>query len=108
VRELFRKAAIKVIAVRRPTHAYADRPQFAGYRQRGVAYALSFLDRYGWRPLEAAPRGQDVQLFVEDDCGSAYPPSYPCRLTDRGWINSSTGSPLEVTPLGWKPLMSQL
>jgi hypothetical protein len=59
---------------------------------------------YGWNPIESAPLDVDVSLEVTDGQGSPYRLPYPCRLTAAGWITSSKGTPLAVTPVKWKPL----
>ena len=53
--------------------------------------------------MEDAPFNEDVELFVTDVYGSFYSLRYPCRRTAEGWVSSSSGRPLEVTPVQWKP-----
>jgi hypothetical protein len=62
-----------------------------------------FEDRYGWRPIESAPLDEDVWLTVSDGLGDPYLLPYPCRRTVAGWVSTSRGTPLTVTPLKWKP-----
>ncbi len=64
----------------------------------------SFFKRYDWRPMEDAPFDEDVELFVMDFCGSFYGLRYPCRRTAEGWVSSTTGKHLKVTPVQWKPV----
>jgi hypothetical protein len=58
---------------------------------------------YGWNPIETAPLDEDVTLEVTDGRGAPYRLPNPCRLTASGWISSSKGTPLTVTPVKWKP-----
>ena len=55
----------------------------------------------GWRLIDTAPVDQDVMLLVTDGRGEPYPMPYPCKLTAAGWVSS--GTPLAVTPLQWRP-----
>jgi hypothetical protein len=57
-----------------------------------------------WKPISSAPSGQDVELQVGDRFGD-HILSFPCRLTDKGWINSELNVLLSaaVTPLAWRP-----
>ena len=62
-----------------------------------------------WWPIDTAPWEEDVTLLVTDGRGEPYPIPYPCKRTaDSGWVNSSRGTPLAVTPLQWKPYASRL
>ncbi len=67
-------------------------------------YMRSFFKRYDWRPMEDAPFDEDVELLVMDFCGSFYGLRYPCRRTAEGWVSSTTGKHLKVTPVQWKPV----
>jgi hypothetical protein len=61
-----------------------------------------------WRPIDTAPWEEDVTLLVTDGRGEPYPIPYPCKRTaDSGWMNSSRGTPLAVTPLQWKPYVKK-
>jgi hypothetical protein len=60
-------------------------------------------DTFGWRAIEAAPLDEDVALLVTDGLSEPYELKYPCKRTDAGWVNSSRGTPLAVTPVKWKP-----
>jgi hypothetical protein len=40
-----------------------------------------------WKPISTAPFGRDVELQVGDRFGE-HVLSFPCRLTDKGWINA--------------------
>jgi hypothetical protein len=62
-----------------------------------------FEERYGWKPVESAPLDRDVQLVVTDGRGAPYRLGKPCRRTASGWVSSSKGTPLAVTPLKWRP-----
>jgi hypothetical protein len=61
-------------------------------------------NNYGWNPIETAPLDEDVSLEVTDGQGARYRLPYRCRLTASGWISSSKGTPLAVTPVKWKAL----
>jgi hypothetical protein len=60
-------------------------------------------NNYGWSLIETAPLDEDVLLEVTDGQGEPYRLRNPCRLTASGWISSSKGTPLAVTPVRWKP-----
>ena len=62
-----------------------------------------FDNRFRWRPIDTAPSDQDVKLVVTDGRGDPYLLPHPCRRTMAGWVSSSKGTPLVVTPLRWKP-----
>jgi hypothetical protein len=62
-----------------------------------------FVGKNDWRSIEDAPFEEDVELFVTDMCGSFYGLRFPCRRTAEGWVSSTTGTPLGVTPVRWKP-----
>jgi hypothetical protein len=57
-----------------------------------------------WNPIETAPLDKDVTLEVTDGRGAPYRLPNPCRRTASGWVSSSKGTPLAVTPVRWKPL----
>jgi hypothetical protein len=61
-------------------------------------------NNFGWNPIETAPLDEDVTLEVTDGRGAPYRLPNPCRLTASGWVSSSKGTPLAVTPVRWKPL----
>jgi hypothetical protein len=60
-------------------------------------------DNYGWNPIDTAPFDEDVTLEVTDGRGAPYRLPNPCRLTASGWVSSSKGTLLAVTPVKWKP-----
>jgi len=45
-----------------------------------------------------------VTLLVTDGQGGPYVLPHPCRRTETGWVSSSKGTPLAVTPVSWKPI----
>jgi hypothetical protein len=57
-----------------------------------------------WKSISTAPLGQDVELQVGDRFGD-HVLSFPCRLTDTGWINAELNVALSpsVMPLVWRP-----
>ncbi|HKA74239.1 MAG TPA: hypothetical protein VKE26_20705 [Xanthobacteraceae bacterium] len=56
-----------------------------------------------WKSITTAPFDQDVQLWVIDRFGSRAL-AFPCRLTDKGWINSKLNVALAATirPSYWR------
>jgi hypothetical protein len=58
---------------------------------------------YGWNPIETAPFDEDVTLQVTEGRSGPYMLPNPCRLTTSGWVSSSKGTPLAVTPVKWRP-----
>jgi hypothetical protein len=56
----------------------------------------------GWLSIDSAPLEQDVTLLVTDGGSEPYPLKLPSRLTAAGWVSSSRGTPLAVTPVKWK------
>jgi hypothetical protein len=58
---------------------------------------------YDWYPIESAPFGEDIAVQVTDGRGAPYAIRWPCQRTASGWINSRKGTPLEVTPVRWRP-----
>ena len=59
-------------------------------------------NNFGWNPIETAPLDEDVSLEVTDGSGAQYRLPKPCRLTACGWVSSSKGTPLAVTPVKWR------
>ena len=61
-----------------------------------------------WRSISTAPLAKDVELQVGDRFGD-HVLSFPCRLTDTGWINSELNVALSpsVMPLAWRPWKKQ-
>jgi hypothetical protein len=57
----------------------------------------------GWLSIDSAPLDEDVALLVTDGPSEPYPLKLPSRLTVAGWVSSSRGTPLAVTPVKWKP-----
>ncbi len=62
---------------------------------------------YDWYPIESAPFGEDIAVQVTDGRGAPYAIRWPCQRTATGWFNSRKGTPLEVTPVAWRPYNSQ-
>jgi hypothetical protein len=71
-------------------------------RIEGVATTRVLPNTFGWNPIETAPLDEEVSLEVTDGQGARYRLPYRCRLTASGWISSSKGTPLAVTPAKWK------
>jgi hypothetical protein len=62
---------------------------------------------YGWNPIESAPFDEEVALQVTHGRGGPYTLQWPRRRTATGWINSRKGTPLEVTPVRWRPYLDR-
>ena len=62
---------------------------------------------YDWYPIESAPFCEDIAVQVTDGRGAPYAIQWPCQRAATGWINSRKGTPLEVTPVAWRPYNSQ-
>jgi hypothetical protein len=63
----------------------------------------SIQDTFGRRTLDSVPLDEDVALLVTDGPSEPYPLKLPCRLTAAGWVSSSRGTLLVVTPVKWRP-----
>jgi hypothetical protein len=59
-------------------------------------------NKHGWNPIETAPVEVDVMLEVTDGQGEPYRLRSPSRLTASGWVSSTKGTTLVVTPVKWK------
>jgi hypothetical protein len=59
-------------------------------------------ERMGWKSLECVPLNEDVSVLVSDGHGEPYRLSFPCKLTEAGWVSSGKGTLLAVTPLKWR------
>ena len=64
---------------------------------------MGLFGNSGWLSIDTAPFDEDVTLQVTDGRGEPYPLPNPCKLTASGWISSTKGTPLAVTPVKWKP-----
>jgi hypothetical protein len=62
-------------------------------------------ESYSWKAIESAPFDEDVTLQVTDGRGKPYTLRNPSRLTAAGWVSSSKGTPLAVTPVRWRPYL---
>ena len=62
---------------------------------------------YDWYPIESAPFSEDIAVQVTDGRGAPYAIQWPCQRATDGWINSRKGTPLEVTPVAWRPFDSR-
>jgi hypothetical protein len=63
----------------------------------------NFEGKNGWKSIETAPLDRDVRLAVIDGHGKPYMLPKPCRRIASGWVSSSKGTPLVVTPVKWRP-----
>jgi hypothetical protein len=57
--------------------------------------------------LESRPLRSMKTSRCTDGRGGPYTLHWPCRRTASGWINSRKGTPLEVTPVRWKPYLDR-
>jgi hypothetical protein len=77
-------------------------PPLIGRLAQGHAMR-AIQDTFGWLSIESAPLDKDVALLVTDGQSEPYPLKLPCRLTAVGWVSSSKGTLLVVTPVKWRP-----
>jgi hypothetical protein len=54
-----------------------------------------------WNAPSSAPLGEDLELQCGDAHG-AYALPYPCRRTEAGFVNATTGAPALVTVTAWR------
>lgn len=54
-----------------------------------------------WRPIREAPSDRDVELATLVD-GKPSALAFPCRRTNRTWVNAATGKPVFVRPSHWR------
>jgi hypothetical protein len=59
---------------------------------------------FTWQPIESAPKGENLRLRVMDAAGAEYSLSFPCMLTDRGFVTPK-GTVLQVAPTHWMSFM---
>lgn len=55
-----------------------------------------------WKSTATAPFDRQLQLAVIDPVGEVHALVFPCRRVLRGWVNSQTGSPVQVFPTHWR------
>jgi hypothetical protein len=111
--EHFRKMAVKYEELARFTQPACLSDFYRSYAVRYGLMAQEASERaemrvlkndFGWSLIDTAPFDEDVMLEVTDGQGETYRLRNPCRLTASGWVSSSKGTPLVVTPVKWKPL----
>jgi hypothetical protein len=54
-----------------------------------------------WHPISTAPFDRNLQLSVIEG-QEVYLLVFPCRRTERGWVNASTGKTVFVDPSHWR------
>ncbi len=60
-----------------------------------------------WEPIDTVPLGRDVEIAVADSTGVQVI-ACPCRLTEQGWIATSSKRRLYwVRPTHWRDLSSE-
>ena len=78
-----------------------------GYGRLAQGHTMRLIQNTaGWLSIDSAPLDEDVALLVTDGPSEPYPLKLPSRLTAAGWVSSSKGKPLAVTPVKWKPYIA--
>jgi len=54
-----------------------------------------------WQPISTAPFDRELQLSVIEK-GEVHALLFPCRHTQGGWLNASTGKIIDVDPTHWR------
>jgi len=54
-----------------------------------------------WQPIVTAPYDRDLELAVIDAMGE-HSLVFPCRRTERGWIDATTKRRIEGWPTHWR------
>ncbi len=54
-----------------------------------------------WREISSAPLNRNVEVQISDRA-AIYVLAFPCRRTDRGWINVVKNLPLSLEPTHWR------
>ncbi len=54
----------------------------------------------GWRPISAAPFGEDLWLCVIES-GEVHLLDFACRRTKEGWVHAQTHKPVRIRPTHW-------
>lgn len=54
---------------------------------------------YTWQPIQSAPFGRYLQLSVIE--GQVHALAFPCRRTERGWVNRA-GKTIKIRPSHWR------
>jgi len=54
-----------------------------------------------WHPILTAPLGRNLQLSVHEN-EEVHSLVFPCRQTERGWVDASKGTPVLVDPTHWR------
>jgi hypothetical protein len=70
---------------------------------RAAVATPAFEKKNGWQPVNTAPLDKAVELLTADGRGEPYSIPYPCKRTASGWVSSGKGTPVPLTPLGWRP-----
>ena len=73
-------------------HCLMERPMSQPLNNKTVA---------PWREISSAPLNRNVEVQIADE-GEAYVLAFPCRRTDRGWINVVKNLPLSLEPTHWR------
>jgi len=61
----------------------------------------------GWKPIDTAPFGTDLELCVIEQ-GEVYALVFPCRrVGDNSWSNTDTHEPVSVRPTHWRNWMER-
>ena len=54
-----------------------------------------------WQPIETAPYSVDLELGVLNGTG-IHAVVFPCRRALYGWINATSGAPVDLHPSHWR------
>jgi hypothetical protein len=54
-----------------------------------------------WYPILTAPLDRNLQLSVQEK-GEVHSLVFPCRRTQKGWVNAHTWKPVIVHPTHWR------
>jgi hypothetical protein len=66
-----------------------------------VSFYGSKQNHRSWKPIESAPTDREVEVQAADQFGS-YKLTFPCRLTEAGWVNTASAGRLTVKPTHWR------
>jgi hypothetical protein len=67
----------------------------------GVSLYRTKQNNRVWKSIDSAPDDREVEVQVADSFGP-YTLTFPCRLTQEGWVNANSKGRLEVEPTHWR------
>jgi len=59
------------------------------------------MSNAAWHPIETAPFDRDLEISVIENA-DAHVLVFRCRRVSNGWINATTGKPINVRPTHWR------